>query len=107
MSHGRVTVLRTALVINAIHQPTKFLVDISYGFRVMSETTSKCKNEQRAITTKFDKTEFKFLCTAYQPIEIYLPTNFHVDISYSFRVMSRIRFFYMGEIIQKPSKIEL
>jgi hypothetical protein len=26
--------------------------------------SSKCKNEQRAITTKFGNTEFKFLCTA-------------------------------------------
>jgi hypothetical protein len=41
---GRVTVLCTALLINVIYQPTKFLDDISYDFRVMSRTTSKIKN---------------------------------------------------------------
>jgi hypothetical protein len=31
----------TALFINGIYQPTKFLVDTSYGFRVMSQTKFK------------------------------------------------------------------
>jgi hypothetical protein len=38
---GRVSVRCTALLINAIYQPTTFLVDISYGFRVMSRTLFK------------------------------------------------------------------
>jgi hypothetical protein len=59
-----------------------------------------------AITTKFGKAEFKFLITVHLPIEIYLPTKFLVDISYSLRVMSRTRF-SNGEIIEKPGKIEL
>jgi hypothetical protein len=40
-----------------IYQPTKFLVDISYGFRVMSRTTSKSKNKERAITPELGKAE--------------------------------------------------
>jgi hypothetical protein len=40
----------------------------------------KCKNEQRAITPKEVMAELRFLCTAHLPIEIYLPTNFYVDI---------------------------
>jgi hypothetical protein len=58
-----------------------------------SRHSSKFKNEQRAITTKFGKAQSKFLCIAHLPIEIYQPTKFHVDISYSFRVMSRTRCF--------------
>jgi hypothetical protein len=54
---GRVTVLCTALLINVIYQPTKFLVDISYCFRVMSQTTSKSKNKHRAITPELGKAE--------------------------------------------------
>jgi hypothetical protein len=38
-----VTVLCTALLINVIYQPTKFLDDISYDFRVMSWTIQKVK----------------------------------------------------------------
>jgi hypothetical protein len=54
---GRVTVLSTALLINVIYQPTKFLDDISYDFRVMSRETSKSKNKQRAITPELVKAE--------------------------------------------------
>jgi hypothetical protein len=72
-----------------------------------SRQRSKCKNEHRAITTKFGKAEFKFSCTANLPIEIYLPTKFHVDISCSFRVISQTRFFLKGEIIKKLGKSEL
>jgi hypothetical protein len=41
-----------------------------------------------------DKTELRFLCTAHllNVYNIYLPTKFQVDISYSFRVMSRTKF---------------
>jgi hypothetical protein len=53
---GRVTVLCTALLINVIYQPTKFLY-ISYDFRVMSRTTSKSKNKQRSITPELGKAE--------------------------------------------------
>jgi hypothetical protein len=54
---GRVTVLCTALLISTIYQPTKFLDDISYDFQVMSGTTSKSKNKQRAITPELGKAE--------------------------------------------------
>jgi hypothetical protein len=54
---GRVTDFCTALLINVIYQPTKFLVDISYGFRFMSRTTSKSENKQRAITPELGKAE--------------------------------------------------
>jgi hypothetical protein len=54
---GRGTVLCTALLINVIYQPTKFLDDNSYDFRVMSGTTSKSKNKQRAITPELGKAE--------------------------------------------------
>jgi hypothetical protein len=54
--------------------------------------SSKCKNEQRAITPKLGKTELWFFSAAFLLNEIYLPTQFHVDISYSFRVMSRTKF---------------
>jgi hypothetical protein len=68
--------------------------------------SSKCKNEQRTITTKFGMAEFKFLCTAHLPIEVSLPTKFDVDISCSFRVISRTIFFLKGEIIQTLGKTE-
>jgi hypothetical protein len=57
IGQGRVTVLGTALLITVIYQPKKFLVDISYGFRVMFRTTSKSKNKQRAITSGLGKAE--------------------------------------------------
>jgi hypothetical protein len=40
-----------------IYQPTKFLDDISYDFRVMSLTISKSKNKKRAITPELGKAE--------------------------------------------------
>jgi hypothetical protein len=54
---GRVTVFCTALLTNVIYQPTKFLDDISYDFQVMSRTTSKSTNKQRAITPELGKAE--------------------------------------------------
>jgi hypothetical protein len=77
-----------ALLLNEIYLPTKFHVDISHTFRVMSRTKFKCKNNQRAIIQKLDTAELWFLCTANLLNEIYLPTGFHVDTSYSLRVMS-------------------
>jgi hypothetical protein len=40
---------------------------------------------------------FRVFSTALLYNEIYLPTNFHVDISYSFRVMSLTKFKYKSE----------
>jgi hypothetical protein len=50
------------------------------------------KKEQRKITPKLGKAELWFLCTAHLLNEIYLPTKFHVDISYHLRVMTQIKF---------------
>jgi hypothetical protein len=46
---------------------------------------------KRAITPKLNKAVFRFLIIAVLYNEIYLPTKFHVDISNSFRVMSRTK----------------
>jgi hypothetical protein len=54
--------------------------------------SSKCKNKQRVIIQKIGMAELRFLCTAHLLNEIYLPTKFHVDNYYSFRVMSRTKF---------------
>jgi hypothetical protein len=56
-------------------------------------TAVKCKTEKKVLTPKLVMTELWVLCTAQLSIEIYLPTNFHVDISYRFLVKSRTRFF--------------
>jgi hypothetical protein len=56
--------------------------------------SSKCKNEQRAIATKFGKAEFKFLFTAHLPIEVHLP----VDISCSFELRPGQDFSKRGDI---------
>jgi hypothetical protein len=40
----------------------------------------QCKNEQRTITSKLDKTELWFFCSALLLNEIYLPTKFHGNI---------------------------
>jgi hypothetical protein len=53
---------------------------------------SKSKYKQRAITSKQGKAELWFFRIALLPNETYLPTKFHVDISYNFRVMSRTKF---------------
>jgi hypothetical protein len=58
----------------------------------MSQTKFKVENEQRAITPKIGKIELWFFCTALLFNEIYLPTEFHVDISYSIRVISGTKF---------------
>jgi hypothetical protein len=50
---------------------------------------SKCENKQRGIIQKLGKAGLPFLCTAQLLNEIYLPTEVHVDNSYTFRVMSR------------------
>jgi hypothetical protein len=52
--------------------------------------SSKSENEQRTIT-QLGNTELWFFCTALLSNEIYLPTKFHVVISYTFRVMTRTR----------------
>jgi hypothetical protein len=44
------------------------------------EQSSKCKNEQRAITPKLGKTEICFFGNALLFNEIFLPTKFRVDI---------------------------
>jgi hypothetical protein len=67
---------------------------------------SKFKNEQKAITPTLCKAELRFVCTTHLHIEIYLPTKFHVDISYSFTVMCRTRFSKRGDN-SKKSKTEL
>jgi hypothetical protein len=62
------------------------------GSELCPKQSSKCKIKQWAITPKLGKTELWFFCTAILPNEIYLPTKFHVDISYKFRAMSRTKF---------------
>jgi hypothetical protein len=54
--------------------------------------SSKCENKQRGIIKELGKAELRFLCTAHLLNEIYLPIKFHVDTSYSFRVMSWTKF---------------
>jgi len=82
----------TALLLNDINLCTNVLVDISCSFRVISPTTFKVKNKQRAKTNKIGKTELRCLCIAPLLNEIELPTGFLVDILYSFRVMFRTMF---------------
>jgi hypothetical protein len=53
--------------------------------------SSKCKNEQRAPTSKLGKADLWFLYNALLLNEIYLHTKFHVDISCCYKVMSRTR----------------
>jgi len=65
--HGRVTVLAHCTSINEINSPTKFLVDTSCSFRVMSWTKFKSvKNEQRAKAPTFGKAGLWFFlhCTS-------------------------------------------
>jgi hypothetical protein len=81
----------TALLFNEIYLSIKFRDDISYSFRVMSRVKLKCKNEQRAITPKLEQAVFRFFSIAVLSNEIYLPSKFYVDISHSFRVMSRTK----------------
>jgi hypothetical protein len=54
--------------------------------------SSKFQNEQRKITPKLGKTELWFFNNALLRNEISLPTKFHVDISYTFKIMSRTKF---------------
>jgi len=58
---------------------------------LISGQSSKCKNIQRAITLQYDNVEVRFLSNALLLNEMYIPTKFLVDISCSFRVMSRTR----------------
>jgi hypothetical protein len=53
--------------------------------------SSKCKNEQRAITPKFGKTALWFFCTALLLNEICLPTKVNVDTSCCFKVIFRTK----------------
>jgi hypothetical protein len=86
-------VLYTALLFNEIYLSIKFRDDISYSFiiELCPGKNSKCKSEERAITRKIDKVVFRFFSIAVLSNEIYLPTKFNVDISNSFRVMSRTK----------------
>jgi hypothetical protein len=68
--------------------------------------SSKCKNKQRAIIKKIGKAELRFVCTAQLFNEIYLPTQFNDDISYSFRVSSKCKN-EQRAITRKLSKTEL
>jgi hypothetical protein len=58
----------------------------SYGFGAMSRTKFKVKKNKGQKITK-GKAELRLFCTALLFNEIYLPTNFHVNISYSLRGM--------------------
>jgi hypothetical protein len=60
-----------------------------FGHRKVSYVPDKVES---AITPKLGKAELRFLCTAHKPNEIYLPPQFHVDNSYSYRVMFRTKF---------------
>jgi hypothetical protein len=62
-------------------------------FRTKLEMLKLTKGNNSKIRTK----KLVFLCTAHLPIEIYSHTKFHVDISYSFRVMSQTRFSTRGD----------
>jgi hypothetical protein len=55
--------------------------------------SSKSKNKRKTVTPKLGKEELRLLPSAHLPSEIYQPTQFHIDISYTFRVMSRTIFF--------------
>jgi len=85
-------VLCTALLPKEMYLPTEFLVNTHCHFRIMSWTKFKVWNKQRAITPKLGKAELWLLSNALLLNEIYLPTKFEVDISCSFRLMSRTKF---------------
>ena len=82
--------LCTALLLNEIYQPTKFLVDNSCSFIYVPDKVQSVK-KQRAITPKLGKAELRFLCNALLLNQMNITTKFLVDISCSFRVMSRTR----------------
>jgi hypothetical protein len=65
---------------------------ISLNLKLCPGQSSNCKIEQKAITPKLGQTELRFFSTALLFNELYPSTKFHVDISYSFRVISRTKF---------------
>jgi len=83
--------LCTALLLDEIYLPMKFLVDALHSFKVMYRTKYKNENEQRAITIKVWCLELWFLCTALLLNEIYLPMKFYVDALHSLKVMLRTK----------------
>jgi hypothetical protein len=60
-----------------------FHFDISYSFRVIFRTKLKVLQLTKGNNSKIRQKELWFLCIAHLPIEIYLPTKFHFDISYN------------------------
>jgi hypothetical protein len=74
--------LSIAVLSNEIYLPTKFHVDISNSFSYVPYK-SKSKNKQRVFNQVLGQAELRFLCNAHLLNEIYLPTKFHVDTSYS------------------------
>jgi len=83
--------LCTALLLNEIYLPLKFLVSSLSTVWVMLRTKFKKENEQRAITLKVWCLELWFLCTALFLNEIYLPMKIKVDALHRFRVMLRTK----------------
>jgi len=83
--------LCTALLLDEIYLPMKFLVDALHSFKVMYRTKYKNENEQRAITIKVWCLELWFLCTALLLNEIYLPMKFYVDALHRLKVMLRTK----------------
>jgi hypothetical protein len=72
--------------------PQRFILIALSVLELCPGQSSKCTNKHRAIIQKLGKAELRFLCTTHLLNEIYLPTKFHVDTSYSFRVMSWSKF---------------
>ena len=67
----------------------KFQVSSLNTVLVILRTKFKNENEQRAIPPKVRSFELLFLCTVILLNEIYLPIQFHVDASRSFKVLLR------------------
>jgi hypothetical protein len=81
---------------------------IGFGHRKVYLVSYVLDKVQSAITPKLGKAELRFLCTAHKPNEINLPTQFHDDNFYSYRVMfcSKCKNEQRG-ITPKMSKAEL
>jgi len=90
--------LCTALLLNKIYLPMKFLVVAFHNFQVMLRTKFKYENKQRAITPKVWNVELWFLCTTLLLNKIYLPMKFLVYALHNFKVMLRTKFKYEKEL---------
>jgi hypothetical protein len=66
-----------------IYQPMKFQAHNIYKSLEMAQTKIKYENQQRAIIQKIKNAEYRFLCTALLPNEIYHPMKFQVHSFYS------------------------